>query len=97
MLDTGRVEPLPALAAGSVVRTFSTLSLRRRRASSPGKGAKSRAIAAPTIAPSSRPSASVPTIAPSEWPRSEEHTSELQSHSDLVCRLLLEKKKQQTI
>src|SRR5438132_8834041 len=27
-------------------------------------------------------------------PRSEEHTSELQSHSDLVCRLLLEKKKQ---
>src|SRR5438132_9384850 len=27
--------------------------------------------------------------------RSEEHTSELQSHSDLVCRLLLEKKKDQ--
>src|SRR5947207_8665469 len=25
--------------------------------------------------------------------RSDEHTSELQSHSDLVCRLLLEKKK----
>src|SRR5260221_9209850 len=25
--------------------------------------------------------------------RSEEHTSELQSHSDIVCRLLLEKKK----
>src|SRR5476649_2616435 len=40
---------------------------------------------------------------PSTWPttspscstssRSEEHTSELQSHSDLVCRLLLEKQK----
>src|SRR2546428_10017376 len=35
------------------------------------------------------------------WPvlgssrRSEEHTSELQSRSDLVCRLLLEKKKRQ--
>src|SRR5947207_13196080 len=29
--------------------------------------------------------------------RSEEHTSELQSHSDLVCRLLLEKKSQSTI
>src|SRR5438034_4659897 len=28
-----------------------------------------------------------------EWKRSEEHTSELQPHSDLVCRLLLEKKK----
>src|SRR5436190_3381357 len=33
---------------------------------------------------------SVPTI---KADRSEEHTSELQSHSDLVCRLLLEKKK----
>src|SRR5438034_3345426 len=31
---------------------------------------------------------------PSAFSRSEEHTSELQSHSDLVCRLLLEKKKQ---
>src|SRR5260221_7785480 len=29
--------------------------------------------------------------------RSEEHTSELQSHSDLVCRLLLEKKKKTTL
>src|SRR5260221_10074100 len=29
--------------------------------------------------------------------RSEEHTSELQSHSDLVCRLLLEKKKNNQI
>src|SRR5437588_2330991 len=32
-------------------------------------------------------------LAPGFWFRSEEHTSELQSHSDLVCRLLLEKKK----
>src|SRR5438034_6904829 len=31
--------------------------------------------------------------APFAEARSEEHTSELQSHSDLVCRLLLEKKK----
>src|SRR5260370_32333877 len=29
--------------------------------------------------------------------RSEEHTSELQSHLNLVCRLLLEKKKKQII
>src|SRR5438034_7158202 len=34
--------------------------------------------------------ASCPAL-PDQW-RSEEHTSELQSHSDLVCRLLLEKK-----
>src|SRR5476649_2819784 len=32
-----------------------------------------------------------------EMRRSEEHTSELQSHSDLVCRLLLEKKKKHKI
>src|SRR5690242_20927269 len=30
-------------------------------------------------------------------PRSEEHTSELQSHVNLVCRLLLEKKKKKKI
>src|SRR5256886_11537942 len=30
-------------------------------------------------------------------PRSEEHTSELQSQSNLVCRLLLEKKKQRPL
>src|SRR5690242_20981244 len=39
-----------------------------------------------------------PPRSPSSWPppaspRSEEHTSELQSHVNLVCRLLLEKKK----
>src|SRR5947207_4756029 len=33
------------------------------------------------------------TTTSSRTARSEEHTSELQSHSDLVCRLLLEKKK----
>src|SRR2546430_12589346 len=30
-------------------------------------------------------------------PRSEEHTSELQSQSNLVCRLLLEKKKEESL
>src|SRR5438270_12062979 len=34
-----------------------------------------------------------PTDSPRVSPRSEEHTSELQSQSNLVCRLLLEKKK----
>src|SRR2546427_7799306 len=32
-------------------------------------------------------------VCPADTPRSEEHTSELQSQSNLVCRLLLEKKK----
>src|SRR5438132_7251115 len=36
-----------------------------------------------------------PDVAERPDARSEEHTSELQSHSDLVCRLLLEKKKKQ--
>src|SRR5260370_4953543 len=38
---------------------------------------------------------SVPSSSPADPPlaRSEEHTSELQSHLNLVCRLLLEKKK----
>src|SRR5256886_4105570 len=31
------------------------------------------------------------------WSRSEEHTSELQSQSNLVCRLLLEKKKEKQV
>src|SRR3970282_3001428 len=40
--------------------------------------------------------ASVARICATIWRRSEEHTSELQSHHDLVCRLLLEKKKTST-
>src|SRR5260221_14436345 len=45
----------------------------------------------PGYANSSYPSPT-PAAKPSDsrHPRSEEHTSELQSHSDLVCRLLLE-------
>src|SRR2546422_7017555 len=48
------------------------------------------AVAAPTLAPEfARPGWGPP-------PRSEEHTSELQSRLHLVCRLLLEKKKNST-
>src|SRR3712207_7763724 len=38
-----------------------------------------------------------PTTWPCPWSRSEEHTSELQSRQYLVCRLLLEKKKNKVI
>src|SRR5204862_5882332 len=52
------------------------------------------------ISDSARASASRPSPTPSHVypssPRSEEHTSELQSRRDLVCRLLLEKKKKQS-
>src|SRR2546430_11823884 len=37
-----------------------------------------------------------PRVRTQEASRSEEHTSELQSQSNLVCRLLLEKKKNKT-
>src|SRR3712207_8127901 len=56
----------------------------RRRSCTPGR--RSRAAA----------SATAPAAGPSPCrrsPRSEEHTSELQSRQYLVCRLLLEKKK----
>src|SRR5438132_7209116 len=42
-----------------------------------------------------RPASAIRRQSIDEKSRSEEHTSELQSHSDLVCRLLLEKKKKQ--
>src|SRR5438270_10538257 len=53
--------------------------------------------ALPTSRPAS-PARTWPACAarPSTCPRSEEHTSELQSQSNLVCRLLLEKKKKKT-
>src|SRR5690242_13199333 len=55
--------------------------------------------AAPRRSPAGRARGTRPVPTHSCWPpgrrspRSEEHTSELQSHVNLVCRLLLEKKK----
>src|SRR2546430_5716951 len=43
-----------------------------------------------------RPDHPRPTPEPARPGRSEEHTSELQSQSNLVCRLLLEKKKKKS-
>src|SRR5699024_12518130 len=50
----------------------------------------------PTVPPSPRRAATINRMNTNDsgcWARSEEHTSELQSRFDLVCRLLLEKKK----
>src|SRR5690606_40177508 len=52
-----------------------------------------RALPSQTKIPSDRTQALAATST-SSLPRSEEHTSELQSRENLVCRLLLEKKKQ---
>src|SRR2546430_11979586 len=48
-----------------------------------------RDLRAPCLAPAAKRPVQVRPLAPD---RSEEHTSELQSQSNLVCRLLLEKK-----
>src|SRR5438034_11444726 len=57
------------------------------------RSAPSRLRFAPGPLPETAPAASERPNEPLPDPtRSEEHTSELQSHSDLVCRLLLEKK-----
>src|SRR5438132_9953485 len=56
----------------------------------PGDGARNRTARSACIEPRSLGREGAREIAVR---RSEEHTSELQSHSDLVCRLLLEKKK----
>src|SRR5206468_10304444 len=62
---------------------------KRRRPTVAGRASSSSMIRGPRRLPPLRgPSAQTPARE-----RSEEHTSELQSRSDLVCRLLLEKKK----
>src|SRR2546428_10205977 len=59
---------------------------------------RGRTVISMNPTPETRSSLQAPMLRPSLSPtttkrRSEEHTSELQSRSDLVCRLLLEKKK----
>src|SRR2546430_12183155 len=51
----------------------------------------------PGASPSRTSPRSGKKVVPVEIRRSEEHTSELQSQSNLVCRLLLEKKKEENI
>src|SRR5437773_6410013 len=78
---------------------ISTASANRRlkSASFSSVSATSSGILASRMRPAARFGHSRSSTPPSGWigasKRSEEHTSELQSHHDLVCRLLLEKKK----
>src|SRR5436190_7625127 len=86
---TRRSSDLSAEVAPAKARRNSGPSESPRRASS--------AVAASRTAKSSDPRSPshCRTCSAVAAGRSEEHTSELQSHSDLVCRLLLEKKKKQ--
>src|SRR5690242_21196070 len=69
-----------------------------RSSSAPAPIPRPSEIAYPaTATPSTRPLRPARSISsPARNSRSEEHTSELQSHVNLVCRLLLEKKKKKT-
>src|SRR5260370_3530465 len=79
-------------AAGTAVT--SSCSMTRRPASGVSKPANSRSTVVLPLpeGPSSARISPRATASESGPTRSEEHTSELQSHLNLVCRLLLEKK-----
>src|SRR5438874_8682047 len=89
------VAPMRARASGTLVGIASVAGFRGL----PGGGAYSASkSAAITYLESLRVElrgSGVAVVTPE--PRSEEHTSELQSRRDLVCRLLLEKKKKKNI
>src|SRR5260221_1923537 len=70
---------------------------RQQRAALPPRHGDQDADDAPRVARDARDVVAEDGAAAAPQGRSEEHTSELQSHSDLVCRLLLEKKNIKTI
>src|SRR2546427_1982328 len=69
------------------------LPISRSRRSSARWASRSACASTPRSSSACAPSTSARTRARTSEGRSEEHTSELQSQSNLVCRLLLEKKK----
>src|SRR5260221_7758643 len=80
----------------STLFPYTTLFRSRRARASPASasgGISPWSSSSRDCCAASSASSGVRASAPSTPSRSEEHTSELQSHSDLVCRLLLEKKK----
>src|SRR5438034_6295584 len=87
----------------STLFPYTTLFRSRDRAARGGHARGGAALAATRARRGGRvvperpdgPAHDLPRRSPGTRARSEEHTSELQSHSDLVCRLLLEKKKKQ--
>src|SRR5699024_12025232 len=89
--------PIENVLASIVSKSSMDLSLKSVPAfsiSSPYFSGSTPAICANSWAASISSCVHVGDLKSSESDRSEEHTSELQSRFDLVCRLLLEKKKQ---
>src|SRR3712207_7984128 len=83
----------------STLFPYTTLFRSRQRHHAPPSSCLSRAVSRPPGHRLSRRRrrATVWPQKPPRCPRSEEHTSELQSRQYLVCRLLLEKKKKNRI
>src|SRR5690242_21450071 len=71
---------------------FPYTTLFRSRGRLPRRSARRPRRARPRRSPGHEPGGRAPAYRRPRGPRSEEHTSELQSHVNLVCRLLLEKK-----
>src|SRR6266540_3090380 len=100
-----RESPTRRHSASSIRERCGTgLLRRRRRRLRPVSSHRSSMVSPSTRAPRSivcrscgARTASAARCPSRRLPRSEEHTSELQSHHDLVCRLLLEKKKKKLI
>src|SRR5699024_11715503 len=89
---------VPNTPALTSLKTSRSAPLRRalRRARSRAAAPSPPVSAAkPTIAGRAAPPRETTLWRRMSWVRSEEHTSELQSRFDLVCRLLLEKKNEQ--
>src|SRR5215475_15530574 len=85
---------MSARAAASETPSFNRPTPVNEYESSPVDGGKGSDIQASTLASGNANGTGItPTTAVAMPFRSEEHTSELQSRENLVCRLLLEKKK----
>src|SRR5438034_7686920 len=81
----------PSFGSSAALRAAANASASSSRVSNSMK-VQVRGWPASTSPASARQILATTRPTPSRDARSEEHTSELQSHSDLVCRLLLEKK-----
>src|SRR2546430_7486951 len=77
----------------STLFPYTTLFRSSRRNAAPRARALPRPVSSPPRAPARGRRSTVDRRSRRASLRSEEHTSELQSQSNLVCRLLLEKKK----
>src|SRR2546427_11416648 len=88
--------PIPIVELGGILHEDMQEHARKNRYPTPSRpraAQRGRITAAVPGLAGTPPLRQARTAQPSPPARSEEHTSELQSQSNLVCRLLLEKKK----